>query len=139
MQAVKIINIPAGEAPPHIREAWVGLVLPLAEPELRRIRSAGVLNGPGLYFKYIYKFLTGQYTNYEGYVVEGTTAIAILARHNPAAAKWWRENSPYFLNLVSLFSLKQRIVRRQRLLSGLHRLTRVRCNHAPHLPVRIQD
>ena len=97
MRAIKIISIPAGEAPPHIREAWVGLVLPLAEPEMRRIRSAGVLNGPGSYFKYIYKFLTGQYTNYEGYVVEGVTAIAILARHNPTAAEWWRENSPYLL------------------------------------------
>jgi hypothetical protein len=30
MKRVRIVQIPSGEAPEHIRKAWVGLTLPLA-------------------------------------------------------------------------------------------------------------
>jgi hypothetical protein len=98
LQAIKIVDVPPGEAPQEVRGAWVGLVLPLAEPEKRRIRSAGILNGPKTYFRYILRFITGQCFDYEGYVVESATAIAILAQSNPEAADWWKKNSPHLLN-----------------------------------------
>ncbi len=47
MAAIKIISTPPGEAPLHIREAWVELVLPLAVPPVRSVWIVGgVLTGP---------------------------------------------------------------------------------------------
>ena len=43
---VKIVRAPKGEAPDWVREAWVGLVLPLKEPTLTTVPTAGVLSGP---------------------------------------------------------------------------------------------
>ena len=45
MSAIKIVAVPPGEAPQQVREARVGLVLPLALPQKRRSLGAGVLTG----------------------------------------------------------------------------------------------
>ena len=61
---IRIISTPPGEAPEHIRQAWVGLVLPVP----------GMMRRKG------------------GYLVAADKAIEILSRQAPEAAKWWHQN-----------------------------------------------
>lgn len=80
---VRVTAPPSGDAPPGIRAAWVGLELPLAAgyPDPVRAHTVGVMTEePG-----------GSET---GYLVDGPTAVARLARRNPAAAAWWGEHAP---------------------------------------------
>jgi hypothetical protein len=57
--AVKIVRPPVGEAPVWVREAWVGLVVPLKEPSLTTIPSVGVLSGPKSALASLWASLTG--------------------------------------------------------------------------------
>ena len=43
---IRIISAPPGEAPDHIRAAWIGLVLPIAVPGARYLPTVGVLSRP---------------------------------------------------------------------------------------------
>lgn len=82
---IRIIEVPPGEAPRNIREAWVGLELPLAatEGQGRRMEIMGVLS-----------HMPGVTT---GYAVEGREAIDRLGSQSPEAARWWRENADHVL------------------------------------------
>ncbi len=97
MNAIKIVALPPGEAPQDVREAWVGLVLPLALPGRRRGRGAGVLTGPKSLFRWPLWYLVNRQPVQQCYVVESATAINILAFYNPESARWWQENTPDFL------------------------------------------
>ena len=81
---IRIIDTPPGEAPQHIREAWIGCVLPvIAVPGEPRARS--VCRG----------VLTGKRTeDRDRYLVPAPDAIAVLARRDRDAAQWWRESVP---------------------------------------------
>jgi hypothetical protein len=82
---IRIIEVPPGEAPRSIREAWVGLELPLAmtEGQGRRMEIMGVLSqSPGVT---------------TGYAVDGRVAIDRLGSQSPEAARWWRENACHVL------------------------------------------
>lgn len=59
----RVVAPPPGEEPEKFRQAWVGLELPL-----RKHQSASTK---------------------EGYRVDGTEAVRLLAAHNPTAAQWW--------------------------------------------------
>jgi hypothetical protein len=79
---IRITSTPPGEAPPNIREAWVGLKLPLAPKteQGEKLTAMGVLSGKqGCTI---------------GYAVEGRAALERLAARSPEAAAWWRENVP---------------------------------------------
>jgi len=39
--------------------------------------------------------LGGRVQVHSGYAVDGLAAISVLARKDPAAATWWRDNCPY--------------------------------------------
>ena len=80
---VRIIDMPEGEAPDHIRRAWIGLELPLARGERgpRRQQAHGVL--------------TGEDGPAEGYVVDAGEALSVLESSNPQAAQWWRVHAPH--------------------------------------------
>ena len=109
MAAVRIIDTPLGEAPQYVREAWVGLVLPLAVPHARKVWIfGGVLTGPKTYLAQLVWRLLGQGRQETGYVVNSAAAIMLLERTNPSAAEWWRENTPRLLapNRNFLFSIK---------------------------------
>jgi len=80
--SVKIVATPGGEAPPDVREAWVGLTLPLSDPTPRTIEPFGILSQ------------TRQPPRV-GYQVEGWRAVEILAERAPWAAAWWREKAPH--------------------------------------------
>lgn len=56
---VKIVRAPQGEAPDWVREAWVGLVLPLKESRLTIVTPAGVLSGPRSPMGLFWASLTG--------------------------------------------------------------------------------
>ncbi|MBB6048419.1 hypothetical protein [Armatimonas rosea] len=59
----RVVAPPPGEEPEALRQAWVGLELPL-----RKHQSGSAQ---------------------EGYRIDGPEAVRLLAAHNPAAAQWW--------------------------------------------------
>jgi len=75
-----MIKIPAGEAPEHIRQAWVGLELP-CDPIL------GCPDQPE------HGAVSGEKAdrNRYGFSVPQFEALEILEKHNPEAAKYWRD------------------------------------------------
>ena len=81
-QSVRIVATPGGEAPLNIREAWVGLTLPLAYPNPHTVETTGALS------------LTRQPPRV-GYLVEGRQALNILAGKAPQAARWWLEQASH--------------------------------------------
>jgi hypothetical protein len=89
----QITSLPPGEAPTDIQAAWIGCVMPLfALSDDRRV--SGVRRG----------VLTRQrLPNRPGYTVRVLDAIAVLERHSPAAAQWWREHTPYLIRPGKLF------------------------------------
>jgi hypothetical protein len=100
MPRIRINRTPAGEAPEHIRRAWVGLVLPLANDKggpRQKHRAFGVLSGPRGFLATVWRMLRGSVQVVEGYSVVTTAAVAILEASNPGAAVWWRENTPYLM------------------------------------------
>jgi prepilin-type N-terminal cleavage/methylation domain-containing protein len=84
---IRIVAVPPGEAPPSIREAWVGCILPLpAGEDSPRFGS----KGRGV--------LSGRPQNHgAGYGVLAREAILVLERHDAAAARWWRDHAPRLL------------------------------------------
>lgn len=80
MAKIEIIKIPVGEAPRWVRQAWVGLILPLSENVPKKgffvgVQTVDIINTP----------------ENEVYDVEEKIALQILETKNPQAAKWWRE------------------------------------------------
>jgi hypothetical protein len=82
---VRVFDVPPGEAPLWVRQAWVGVELPTVRRQPRAVPSFQVLSGshvePGL-----------------GYEVPGPAAVAAVSAVNPAAAEWWRANVPGVLD-----------------------------------------
>ena len=94
---VKIVRAPRGEAPDWVREAWVGLVLPLKESRLTTVTTSGVLSGSRSAMGMFWASLTGAPVSMTGYLTPAARAIEILERAQPKAAAWWREHAPKFL------------------------------------------
>jgi hypothetical protein len=94
---VRIVKRPAGEAPENIRDAWIGLLLPVDPhyPHLITCQVGGVLS--------IQKpFLADQSEEVDspsvrGYLVDALAAINLLEESSPSAAAWWRVNTPFLL------------------------------------------
>jgi hypothetical protein len=90
---IRIIATPPGEAPPEVRAAWVGCVLPLfGRTGDRRIsgKVRGVLSRK-------------RAAPFEGYAVRVLDALRALGRWDPQAARWWREHAPHLMNRRQLF------------------------------------
>jgi hypothetical protein len=98
-RSVRIVGTPPGEAPEPIRQAWVGLVLPLSPrcQGRREFRGAGVLTGPKGHLGAWLALLTRRTPRVTGYAVEGRDAVEALAGHAAHAAEWWRSNAPHVL------------------------------------------
>jgi hypothetical protein len=76
---IRIIRVPEGEAPEHVRRAWVGLVLPCH----RYLGPAGPERG----------VLTQESSSGRvGFSVPQAAALKVLASVRPEAAAWWKEN-----------------------------------------------
>jgi hypothetical protein len=95
---IRIKSLPPGEAPASIRQAWVGMVIPVP-PRVSRRRAflgAGVLSGPKSRLGALFAILLGRTNREVGYMVESKTALDLLAARSPEAADWWRHNAPHF-------------------------------------------
>jgi hypothetical protein len=102
---IRIIAIPPGEAPPWVREQWVGLELPLAQSSstARSRRVFGVLSGPRDAFARWLAILTGRTGRETGYAVRVLDALAVLEAKSPEAAAWWRTNVPHMTSPLRCF------------------------------------
>lgn len=104
MPTIRIIATPPGEAPENVRQAWVGLSLPLLPGYSGPLRTGGfgVLSGPRgsqiSRFSIWWARLLRRYEVLEGYAVDACVAIDILAQSHPEAATWWRQETPHLLD-----------------------------------------
>ena len=81
MAKIRIIACPPGEAPRAVREAWIGLELPLPAGRWGHRRvwlTTGVVSGPRTWWQRVIGILDGR-----------------IQAH---AATWWRDNCPYLLD-----------------------------------------
>lgn len=95
MASIRIKSTPAGEAPASIRDAWVGLELPLLRDKPLRYLGSGVLTGPRTFLQTLVHLVTLRLSVQTGFVVPSLAAIEILEKSDPVAASWWRENAPH--------------------------------------------
>ena len=95
---IEIIRRPLGEAPEWVRDAWIGIRLPILSARRHSYYSFGVLSGPTGFFRQLAAMFTGRAEKVDGYAVNALRAIEALDNHNPEASSWWRENAPRFLD-----------------------------------------
>ncbi len=100
---ILIVRVPAGDAPVEVRKAWVGVELPLHATGLRKAKVAGLLEPPWGRLATWLRRLPGVGRAKVGYAVAAGLAVEELARRNPAAARWFRENVPHLLGPGRLF------------------------------------
>ena len=98
---IRIVRRPDGEAPESVREAWVGLVLPVVSDlqESVNLRTSGVRSGPRNVFSSLVFVLLRRGTKKRGYAVDTAEALDILEKKNSAAARWWRTNAEHLVRL----------------------------------------
>lgn len=73
---IRIVKVPAGEAPLEIREKWVGVEMSCVFSEKNTNTARGVLTGVEM-------------PQYDAYVVLQSEAIEALREKHPDAAKYW--------------------------------------------------
>ena len=100
---VRIVRAPIGEAPAWVREAWVGLELPVVSARKLTASTFGALTGPTTLLASIWALASGKATKVSGYAVRSAEAIQLLSGSNPDAAAWWRENAPVFVEGRRIF------------------------------------
>src|SRR5437588_6190515 len=96
---IRIVKRPHREAPEDVRDAWIGLLLPVVPSQSRLVerRSFGLLSGPRSLLALRFKSLFGGGTRRRGYAVITPVAIDILQDLDPLAAAWWRTNAPQWI------------------------------------------
>ena len=85
-------------APEWVREAWVGLVLPLGDHpagDPRLLRRFGVTS---FWRKRLFPWTAARYEPADFFPVFANKAIAVLQKTQPDAAWWWTENTPHLLH-----------------------------------------
>jgi hypothetical protein len=111
---IKIVAAPQGPNPLWVREAWIGLYLPVLEGHHQPQRYFVLPDRAGYqavgWKGYVFSllcWLTGQMRVTEGYPVPSARAIEILAISRADAALWWKENAPTMLRagMVFIFDL----------------------------------
>lgn len=101
---IRIVEAPIGEAPDWVRDAWVGLDLPIVGSADPRTRLAGgVLSGPKTFWTSLLAVVQARVSPIRGYMVPTDAALDVLAASSPAAADWWRANAPHVLTRHLLF------------------------------------
>jgi hypothetical protein len=97
MASIRIVDVPDGQAPEHIRRARVGLELPLPAghpPGPKTYRAVGVLTSR--WRKWLRRFLARDRVD-QAFLVAGSEAIEVLKKSDPYAAEWWIKNTPHLL------------------------------------------
>lgn len=98
-----IVRRPIGEAPEWVRDAWIGMTLPLLVQQRREWRGIGVLSGPSRVLPQLWAMITGRSFTVDGFVVGARDAIERLEQHNPDAAQWWRTHAPHMMRRRASF------------------------------------
>ncbi len=98
-----IVKRPIGEAPEWVRDAWIGLQLPLARRGQRTWWTHGVLTGQKGWLAITWALVTGELESTSGYAVSAATAVELLSKNNGRAAKWWRQNAATRITKGKLF------------------------------------
>lgn len=93
---IRIVQAPIGEAPLWVREAWIGVELPVLVATPQVFETWGVLTSPKTWISYWWRRLFGPSNKVEGYAVYSAEAIELLGFRQPLAAQWWRQNAPGF-------------------------------------------
>jgi hypothetical protein len=105
-----ITSVPLGDAPLWVREKWLGLTLPLAQPKAAPLTflTTGVLSEASRgWLPCLRALLTGKLERQSGYRVEARAAVAELAKVHPEAASWWRENAAHLFRGKHYFVFNQ--------------------------------
>lgn len=104
---IRILKRPRGEAPEDVRDAWIGLSLPVlpSHPHIVQGRPFGVLSIPRHRLVRRFLSLVGHVPRQRGYAVDVTAAVQLLESFNPSAAAWWRSHAPHLFKpgLILLF------------------------------------
>jgi hypothetical protein len=100
---IRIVRVPTGDAPDEVREAWVGVELPLHRPGLYKSKVHGLLSPTRGRFDNWIRCRLGITKSRVGYLVAAAPAVDELSRHNPSAARWFRETVPHLLGPGKLF------------------------------------
>jgi len=75
MKKIRIVSIPKGEAPEWVREAWIGLEIPIVKEEPEGAWSIGPI--------------TRRPYTHGGYWVQRNLALKFLLKKNLEAFQWW--------------------------------------------------
>ena len=107
MKQVKIVATPPGEAPKRIRDAWIGVVLPIKGDRPNKRLGYGVKSGLTIWF--VIKVFLGWVKPIQGYSVDAAKAVDILSQTAPDAAQWWRKNASNALEPGMLLIFNQEV------------------------------
>lgn len=89
---VRIVSAPVGEPPDWVRDAWIGLDLPLSWPEISNVTTFGVVSGPRSLLSTLWYRVIGRGEKQSGYIVKYADAMKVLRETRPDAALWWDQN-----------------------------------------------
>jgi hypothetical protein len=100
---LRILRTPMGEAPEHVRRAWIGLELPILHDG--RYLVQGVLDTERIQsrLQLFWARLTGRVVKQQGFSVFVLDALEALERERPLEASWWRNNAPHLCVPGSVF------------------------------------
>ena len=100
-QLLRIIATPLGDAPQWVREAWVGVVIPLLDD----VATAQEIPVVSVYDTAQHSGMPPQsnatdlpHGTWRGYTVLAIDAFDALQVLRPDAAEWWFENLPHLLD-----------------------------------------
>lgn len=101
-RGIEIVSTPMGDAPLKVRQAWIGLILPLlpgsADVPVRApaVSVFAISTGWQSWLRWLFR-RPYPAVDFTGYYVPSAEAIRILAEGSPHAAQWWRRNMPSLL------------------------------------------
>jgi hypothetical protein len=97
LRRIRIVKRPDGEAPEWIRDAWIGVEMPVLNEQPLDMIGYGILSGPRGWLGAMWQRLIGKGLHYHGFCVSGPEALVGLEQKQPEAALWWRENCPHLV------------------------------------------
>jgi hypothetical protein len=110
--SIRIIARPPGEAPETVRDAWVGVELPLPlgrRSQRRTFLTSGVLSGRRGWWPILRAAVLGRLDIHSGYAVNARQAVDILANTDPVAAAWWEDHAPVLLDGKRFFVFPEEV------------------------------
>ena len=104
LRGIEIVSTPLGDAPLKVRQAWIGLILPVlpsnpdAPVNAPAVSVLALSTGWQSWLRWLFRRPYPE-LDFTGYFVPSAEAIAILGEASPHAAQWWRRNMPALLQV----------------------------------------